>query len=45
MVRKLFKKATDYAKQNPEQTKRYAKKAFDTIKNKQKSSSSKQPKK
>ncbi|WP_275897921.1 hypothetical protein [Halobacillus ihumii] len=44
MVRKFIKKAADYAKQNPEQTKRYAKKAFDTVKNKRKSASN-QPKK
>ncbi|WP_255822159.1 hypothetical protein [Halobacillus shinanisalinarum] len=44
-MKNLIKKASDYAKKNPEQTKRYAKKAFDTIQKKRKSSTNTTPKK
>lgn len=30
-MRNIIRKATEYAKRNPQQTKRYAKKALDTV--------------
>ncbi|WP_198162738.1 hypothetical protein [Halobacillus mangrovi] len=39
-MRKIIRKATEYAKRNPQQTKRFAKKALDTAKGYRKKSKS-----
>ncbi|MGV2621703.1 hypothetical protein QRD89_13370 [Halobacillus sp. ACCC02827] len=42
-MKKLIKKAVDYAKNNPEKTKHYAKKAYDTIQKKKSKSRTERP--